>query len=47
MKALYGKIDLQQVEDPRSWEEVVKVAIIVDDYVRIKAIFATIGVNTN
>jgi hypothetical protein len=47
MKELYGKINLQQVEDPKSWQEVSKVAIIVDDYVRIKAIFATIGFNTN
>lgn len=45
MKELYGKIDLQQVEDPKYWEEVLKVGVIVNDYVTIKAIFARIGLN--
>ena len=47
MKDLYAKINLQQVEDPRFWEEISKVAVIVDDYVKIKGIFSTIGLHTN
>lgn len=47
MNDLYGQIDLRQVEDPRFWEEMSKIALIVDDYVQIKAIFATIGLNTD
>ena len=47
MKELYEKIDLHLVEDPRFWEQISKVAVIVDDYVKIKAIFAQIGLNTN
>jgi hypothetical protein len=40
MRELYGKIELQHVEDPKEWEKISKVAAIVEDYVKIKDIFA-------
>lgn len=30
MNDLHGKIDVEQVEDPKFWEEISKVAVIVD-----------------
>jgi hypothetical protein len=47
MRELYDKIELEHVQDPRSWEQISKVAVIVDDYVKIKDIFALIGIHTN
>jgi Mg2+/Co2+ transporter CorC len=47
MRELYGKIELEHVQDPRSWEQISKVAVIVDDYVKIKDIFTLIGIHTN
>lgn len=47
MRELYGKIELEHVQDPRSWEQISKVAFIVDDYVKIKDIFTLIGIYTN
>ena len=47
MRELYCKIELQHVEDPKEWEIMPKVAFIVEDYVKIKDIFALIGINTN
>jgi hypothetical protein len=47
MRELYRNIELQKVEDPKNWQEVLKVGVTVEDYVKIKAIFATIGLNTN
>jgi hypothetical protein len=44
-RELYGKINLH--EDPREWEEISKVGVIVEDYVKIKDIFAMIGIHTN
>jgi hypothetical protein len=32
---LNSKIDIEKVEDPNSWELISKVAVIVDDYVKI------------
>jgi hypothetical protein len=47
MRELYRNIELQKVEDPKNWQEVLKVGVTVEDYVKIKAIFATIDLNTN
>ena len=44
---LYRKIKLQDVEDPKDWEKISKVAVIFEDYVKIKDIFALIGFHTN
>ena len=46
MRELYGKIELQHVEDPKEWEKISKVAVIVYDYVKIKDIFALNGIHT-
>jgi hypothetical protein len=47
MRELYHKIELKHVEDPKEWEKISKVAVIVEDYVKIKDIFALIGIHTN
>jgi hypothetical protein len=46
-REFYGKINLLYVEDPRYCEETSKVAVKVEDYIKIKAIFAMIGIHTN
>ena len=47
MRELYGKIELQDFEDPRDSEKISKVAVIFEYYVKIKDIFALIGIHTN
>jgi hypothetical protein len=47
MRELYAKVELQHVEEPKEWEKISKVAVIVEDYVKVKDIFALIGIHTN
>ena len=47
MRELYGKIEFQDVEDPRDSEKISKVAVIFEYYVKIKDIFALIGIHIN